>query len=138
MNNKNEELKESLAHYGVLGMKWGRKRGKSASSSTKEKIKKKRNIDEELKNMSDDELRKRLNRMNMEKQYKDLSKSKVAEGRDKANRALKTAGKIAVKSVAIAGVFGGAKYLGEKYGLNAKQTLNLDRTFKIADILGRG
>lgn len=125
MNNSNEEMKKALAHYGVLGMKWGRRKNRKSKK-------------DDVKKMSDDELRKRLNRLQMEQQYKQLSSSKATEGKKKAQSALKTIGKVAVKSVAVAGVFGGAKYLGEKYKLNDKQILNLDRTMKIATILGQG
>lgn len=131
MNNKNEEMKESLFHYGILGMKWGKRKVRKTSGSKKRKK-------ESVKSLSDDELRKRINRMQMEQQYKQLSTAKVTEGKKKAQNTLKTIGKITVKSVAIAGVFGGAKYLGKKYGLDEKQTLNLDRTMKIATILGQG
>lgn len=87
-----------LRHYGILGMKWGvrrteqqlaRARGKvselenklerktgsskKASPSTPDSAPKKRSV----KEMSDDELRSKIQRLQMEKQYKDLSKSEV-------------------------------------------------------------
>lgn len=51
-----------LAHYGIKGMRWGVRR---AEKKAAREVANKR-----LKEMSDDELRTRLNRLNMEKQYR--------------------------------------------------------------------
>lgn len=66
-----------LAHYGVLGMKWGVRKDKKSSG-----VKKRRSRKKELKSMSDDELRKKINRLNMERQYKDLTKTNLEKGKD--------------------------------------------------------
>lgn len=77
----------TLVHYGIKGMKWGirrtdaqleRARGKPKSDDSKVPKKtdggtsaqKKKSISE----MSEDELRKEVNRLNLEKQYRDLMK----------------------------------------------------------------
>lgn len=49
-----------LAHYGVLGMRWGQRKSGSRASTGK--------------TMSDEELTSKVSRMNLEKQYKQLSK----------------------------------------------------------------
>ena len=90
--NKAEEI---LSHYGVKGMRWGVRRtrrqlakasklrekadkaeakagGKSAESMPSAKAKKKTKVSD----LSDQELRQRLNRMNMEKQYAELTSPK--------------------------------------------------------------
>lgn len=91
---------KSLVHYGILGMKWGirrtpaqlaRARGKTKSeieaeetsgktskakkTSTKEssQVKNKKSISE----MSEDELRQEINRLELVKRYKDLMSSNV-------------------------------------------------------------
>jgi len=111
-----------LKHYGVLGMKWGKHRRRSAleanrkqtesdlknltdqqfmnkhsvskkrvqsrldkSSTSKEKKKKPKASD-----MSDSELRSRLNRMQMEKQYKKLSAEQYNSGTSLVKGAIKT------------------------------------------------
>ena len=60
-----------LYHYGVLGMRWGRRKGKNESRV-------------DVSQMSDAELRNHLNRMQMEQQYKKLSQNDISTGRDAA------------------------------------------------------
>lgn len=90
-----------LIHYGVLGMKWGRRKSRtkksSASSSkqipkkssTKPKAKKKVNI----KELSDSDLQKKINRLQMEKRYRDLKKDEISAGRKLVGDILMTSGK---------------------------------------------
>lgn len=69
-----------LAHYGVLGMKWGVRRTRSADSAKVKAIRKKR-----VYEMSNQDIRDVNNRLQLETQYRDL-----------ANRS--NAGKRAVKA----------------------------------------
>lgn len=61
---------DTLAHYGVLGMKWGKRKGSSGSSIKSSKKSKK---NPKASTLSDSELRQRINRLQMEKQYKQLT-----------------------------------------------------------------
>ena len=59
-----------LAHYGVPGMKWGKRKNSNGSKSPRSK---KKRINEELKNLDDKELQNRLNRMRNEDAYRQLN-----------------------------------------------------------------
>ena len=79
-----------IQHFGVRGMKWGvRKRSSGGKKATKGKKGK-------VSDMSDDELKKKVGRLNMEKQYTQLTKNK----RDQSlvRKGAKVAGEIVGKS----------------------------------------
>ena len=103
-----------LEHYGTKGMKWGirKKSGKgSAKSGQKGKAKQaeseKRTSTKKYKKsaarkLSDERLKKRVNRLNMERQYKDLvskqkPKSKVSRGAKTVGNMIANAGAKAVR-----------------------------------------
>lgn len=64
-----------LAHYGVLGMKWGVRRKRNKSSNV-EVVTKKKSISE----LSDSELRQIINRHQMEKQYAQITAKEKSAG----------------------------------------------------------
>lgn len=78
------DISRSLKHWGVLGMKWGRRKGdvslnKTDATSTDHKraqsLKKKR-----INEMSNDELQELVKRMNLEKQYRGVKKREIGPG----------------------------------------------------------
>lgn len=71
-----EDPDEGLKHYGVLGMRWGRRRTPSAESATTKHLLKTKKLEE----LSNDELKKITTRLQLEKQYKDLTKKKTSAG----------------------------------------------------------
>lgn len=73
---------KALEHYGVKGMQWGvrKKRSRSAESKEVSALRKKKAFE-----LTDDELKKVNSRLNLEKQYKEVTSS--------------TANKIAKKAV---------------------------------------
>lgn len=101
-----------LSHYGILGMKWGvrrtpeqlaRARGKSSSdsdgSSNKSSTKSSSSSSTKKKTseMTDDELRAKISRLELEKRYKDLAKAtapppKSTKGKDFVMRILEKSG----------------------------------------------
>lgn len=101
-----ENEKDFLKHYGVLGMKWGvrkeqpviAKEGSRITESAKRGVKAAGDIKrtstrvKDLSDLSDDELRKRVNRMNLEQQYKDLNSRNVSKGESYTMAALDIGG----------------------------------------------
>lgn len=95
--------KEMLMHYGIKGQKWGIRRyqnedgtrtaagKKREQSNSNHEDYDKAHTTKSVKNMSDAELRNRLNRLQMEKQYKQLSSTDVKRGKDFVSKSLKVA-----------------------------------------------
>lgn len=87
-----------ISHYGVPGMHWGRRKARTSvdtsSSDHKEaqKIKKKK-----LHEMSNDDLVKLTRRMQLERNYKDLSSRDISIGRKLSQDVLTEVGKEILK-----------------------------------------
>lgn len=89
-NNTNE-----LYHYGVLGMKWGRRRTKAQLAKARKSREK-----SSIKDMPDDELRRKINRLQMEQQYKKLSGTDVSRGKQFVKNAVSATTTIAALTTA--------------------------------------
>lgn len=100
---------EIIAHYGVKGMKWG-KRGAAASSSTE-----RTQFAKAPKKLSTEELVKRIGRMEAEKKYNQLNRADISPGRQAANEILSTTGKRVASTVLT-----GASLLAIKAAVDAK------------------
>lgn len=105
---KNERVDEFLKHYGVLGMKWGVRKGSSSSSRRKKSSSSKssdaKKTDElakrGAKNLSDKQLKAVNNRLNMEKQFNSLTAKQKSKGRKFVEDVLGQASKEALKNYA--------------------------------------
>ena len=82
--------KEFLEHVGILGMHWGRKKGRKAKTSTVKVVKTNASEDhttkellksKPLKEMSNKEIRSFTERIQLEKQYSELTKKEKTKGR---------------------------------------------------------
>lgn len=100
-----------LYHHGVKGMRWGVRRTKtqlggsrlrkkqSAASEGVHDDYKRAHSGKKVKSMSDSELRSANNRLQMERQYKDLTR-KTSKGTAMVSALIKTAGTIAAAETA--------------------------------------
>lgn len=102
-----------LAHHGVKGMKWGIR--KVRERSAQRKAAKESTYSEEYKNtkalrkkkvsqMSDDELRQAINRMNLERQYKSLKSSNINAGQKFVQEVLRDSAKEVAKEYTKKGI----------------------------------
>lgn len=125
---------EELAHHGILGMKWGVRRfqnkdgsltaaGKKRygsdgdeadSSGSGGKAQGKKSRPKKISEMSDAELRQRLNRLQMEKQLKQLMSEQEAEKQKKGESFVKKTAKDFIQTAISGRVEKWAKNLGEE------------------------
>lgn len=92
--NPEERVDEYLMHYGVLGMKWGKRKAKASNSS--EQAPKKRR-------MSNKELQARIKRLKMEKEYAQLIASPPKTSR--VEKLIKGAGTVAALTASAATIY---------------------------------
>jgi hypothetical protein len=102
-------VKKELTHFGVMGMRWGRRKSSSSSDHlTVSRIKKKK-----VHEMSNEELKVLTSRMQLEKQYKDLKPKKTNMGKKVLEATLGNVGKTAVATITTGvGIYAGKKLLG--------------------------
>lgn len=116
----------TLMHYGILGMKWGvrrseaqlaRARGKKdPSPDKKEKTSRKKDA-KNRRTLSDADLKQKIERLKLEKQFKDLTDDDVSPGKKIATEILKTAG---------TKVLSGAAAGAAAYAVKVAMTKNFD------------
>ena len=90
--------KDELYHWGIKGMKWGVRRYQNEDGTLTAVGKKRRkSYSDETKSMSTDELRRKVNRMNNEQRYIDLTKSSsspISKTVDGVERVTRSAGDV--------------------------------------------
>ena len=80
---------DELRHYGVLGMKWGKRRSKAELARARASRGSSKVTKKSIEEMSDDELRRKLNRLQMEQQYAKLSGADVNRGKQYVEKLIK-------------------------------------------------
>lgn len=113
---KNKMYNNYLQHYGILGMKWGVRRA-NLNTGNKSKImtadeKKKASMKKDVKNrrtLSDADLKKKLERIKMEKQLKELTAEEISPGKKAVSEILSTSGKRIATTVVTGAVLYGVK-----------------------------
>jgi len=111
---------DELYHRGIIGMKWGRhKKGVTATSDPKVRSEKEQKLFDLTNNkkkisvVSDTELKKRIARMQLEKQYADLTKKETGPGKKFVLDLLNGAAKQTLSSYASKGMTKGTDKLIE-------------------------
>ena len=87
--NPEELVDKTLTHFGVIGMKWGVRKGPSADTKVRRSRSK---MYKNRRTMSDSEIKKAINRMQMEKKLKNLVEEDIAPGRIAAKEFLSKTG----------------------------------------------
>lgn len=96
-------MDRQLVHHGVVGMKWGVRRTPAQLGHKPKVTKSKKNGShpdyknarkKSIRQMSDQELRIALNRLNMEEQYARMNPSRITRGRKALASALGTVGAV--------------------------------------------
>ena len=83
---------EELMHYGVLGMRWGvRRASKRRGGSKKKKGSRQPQQPQKKRRMSNKELQSRVKRMQLEKQYRDLTNDLTPKKKTKIEKLISTA-----------------------------------------------
>lgn len=119
-----------LTHHGIKGMHWGVRRtpeqlqrAQGHISTASNIVKEAKNINNSVSNirsntkkknlstMSDQELRDRVNRLNLEQQYTQLSRNKVSKGQQYVRNTLEVAGSTLAIAGSIVGIAAGIKQL---------------------------
>ena len=91
-------MENNLYHYGIKGMRWGVRRTEAQLKVGRKQSKRTADIDDPVKKMSDEELRRRVNRLQMEQQYSKLSGTDVSKGKKFVDKTIKAATTVAAVS----------------------------------------
>lgn len=104
-----ENYDDFLQHYGVLGMKWGKRKARSTSSSNKKPKSTKNTTTSKPKpkptrrELSDEELRAVINRMRLEREYADLQYR--SSSRAKVENVVKAMGTAALLTTSVVKIY---------------------------------
>ena len=129
-------MSNELMHYGVLGMRWGVRRyknkdgtlttaGKKRLSKDKDKAEKKeRKVAlKTRRSLSDEYLKKKIERLKMEKEFKNLTEEDISHGRKYVGEIMSSAGKKALGVVAAGAMVYGVRVAMTKH-FDVKEAAN--------------
>ncbi len=104
-----EKVQEFLSHHGVKGMKWGVRRKSGGTSTARTTFKK------PPRKLSNEELQKRIKRMETERKYNSLNAGDKSKGRAFVEEVLSSSGRKVAKGVVTAAGFVAVKTLLESH-----------------------
>ena len=107
--NPEDRVDEYLMHYGVLGMKWGKRKARASNSS--EQAPKKRR-------MSNKELQARIKRLKLEKEFAQLTASPPKTSR--VEKLVKGAGTVAALTASAATIYKNMEKIAKVYKVAKK------------------
>lgn len=86
-----QKVNDYLEHHGIQGQKWGIKHGPPypLDRKTSKAIKKSGKVTVNVKDLSDDDLRRIISRLQMEKQLKELTKEDTKKAETYVSKSLK-------------------------------------------------
>lgn len=105
-----------LAHHGVKGMKWGVRKSRPSSGKKRRrgpiqininvgrKAKKEKSSKESIKGLTDQELLAKVNRLNLEKRYRELSSPQKSAGKQFVTEVISQSGKEVAKKYVTMGM----------------------------------
>lgn len=129
---------EELAHYGILGMKWGRRKGKSSvsSSGSKHQDYLRAHSGKSYKSMSTKELKETNERLQAEKTYKELTSRQKKKGQNWVTNTLKQVGSQqlgkALNKYVVPAVFSFVAAAATSYATSGRGSNPYSRTVKAA------
>lgn len=105
-------MNECLEHHGVKGMKWGVRKKRVESSNTVRSDRK--SAYKNRRTMSDEELIKRIGRLQLEKQFRDLNEDDLFRGKKIARDIMIGVGSQTLKTIGTGAVLYTGKVLMTK------------------------
>lgn len=125
-------MNRQLVHYGIKGMRWGIRRSEAQLARARGRKTEphedytKAHTKKSVKEMSDSELRSRINRLQMEQQYSKLSSENVSKGKFSVNKILKAGTTVAAATTTAITLYNNSKKIKEIFDAvspGAKQSL---------------